>query len=154
MIYKSFFLIRLFLACAGSSLLHVGFSVVAESRGSSLVAEKHRLLIAVASLVAEHGLWGARASAVSGPGLQTTGSIVVVHRLSCSTARGTFPGQTSSPRLLHWQVGSSPRSHHGSPCFYDFMNFNTASPKNFIVINFGVKNHAGMVFKRFNLMRF
>ena len=153
MIYKSFFLIRLFLACAGFSLLHVGFSVVAESRGSSLVAV-HRLLIAVASLVAEHGLWGARASAVSGPGLQSTGSIVVVHRLSCSTARGTFPGQTSSPRLLHWQVGSSPRSHHGSPCFYDFMNFNTASPKNFIVINFGVKNHAGMVFKRFNLMRF
>ena len=68
MIYKNFFLICFFLACAGSSLLHVGFSVVAESRGSSLVAV-HRLLNAVASLFAEHGLRGARASIVSGPGL-------------------------------------------------------------------------------------
>ena len=115
MIYKSFFLIRLFLACAGSSLLHVGFSVVAESRGSSLVAEKHRLLIAVASLVAEHGLWGARASAVSGPGLQSTGSIVVAHGLSCSTACGIFLDHRSNLCLLHWQVDSLPLSHLGSP---------------------------------------
>ena len=40
--------------CAGSSLLH-GLSLVAESRGYSLVVVC-RLLIAVASLVLEHGL--------------------------------------------------------------------------------------------------
>ena len=41
--------------CAGSSLLHAGFSPVAASGGYSLVAV-HRLLIAVASLVVEHRL--------------------------------------------------------------------------------------------------
>ena len=35
----------------------LGFSLVAESRGYSLAAV-HGLLIAVASLVAEHRLWG------------------------------------------------------------------------------------------------
>ena len=40
--------------CVGSSLLHVGFSLVAE-RGDYSVAVRG-LLIAVASLVAEHGL--------------------------------------------------------------------------------------------------
>ena len=54
------------------------------------------LLIAVASLVAEHRLWH-------------TGSVVVVHRLSCSKACGTFPTRegTSVLRigrrmLIHW----------------------------------------------------
>ena len=40
----------------------------------------HGLLIAVASLVAEHGL-------------QSTSSLVVAHRVSCSTACGIFPDQ-------------------------------------------------------------
>ena len=77
--------------------------------------------------------------------VQSTCSVVVVHRLSCSTACGIFPGQKSNPCLLHWQADSSPPSHHGSPCFYGCMNFNTASPKNFIVLNFGVKNHEGII---------
>ena len=42
--------------CAGSCLLRVGFSLIAASRGYSLVALLG-LLIAVASHVAEHGLW-------------------------------------------------------------------------------------------------
>ena len=46
----------------------VGFYLVAASRGYSLVVV-HRLLIAVASLVAEHGLQGTQASAVAAPGL-------------------------------------------------------------------------------------
>ena len=45
-----------------------GFSLVLESRGYSLVAVL-RLLVAVASLVAEHGLW------------VTWASVVVVSRL-------------------------------------------------------------------------
>ena len=40
---------------AGSLLLHMGFSLVALGRGYSL-ATVHQLLIAVPSLVAEHGL--------------------------------------------------------------------------------------------------
>ncbi|KAJ8797170.1 hypothetical protein J1605_017398 [Eschrichtius robustus] len=35
-----------------------------------------------------------------------TGSVVVVHRLSCSSACGIFPDQSSSQCPLHWQVDS------------------------------------------------
>ena len=50
------FLINLFIfGCIGSSLLHVGFSLVAAS-GGLLFIMVLRLLIAVASLVAEHGV--------------------------------------------------------------------------------------------------
>ena len=53
------------------------------------------LLIAMTSPVAECGSWGAQASVPGAPRLQSTGSVVVVHRLSCSTACGTFPDQGS-----------------------------------------------------------
>ena len=46
--------------------------------------------------------------------LQSAGSVVVVHRLSCSTACGIFPGQGSNPCPLHWQVDSLPLCHQGS----------------------------------------
>ena len=59
-----------------------GFSLVAVNGGYSLVAVPG-LLITLASLVKEHGLQGAQASAVVAPGLQSTGSVVVVHGLSC-----------------------------------------------------------------------
>ena len=45
-----------------------GFSLVEASRGYSRVSAS-RLLIVVASLVAEHGLWGAQASVAAAPGL-------------------------------------------------------------------------------------
>ena len=83
-------------ACAGSSLLS-------------------RLLITVASLVAEHRLQGWRASLTAGPGLQSTGSIIVEQELSRSMACGIFLDEGSNPCLLHWQVDSLPRSHQGSP---------------------------------------
>ena len=51
----------------------------------------HGLLIAVASLVAEHGL---------------VGSVVVVHGLSCSVACGIFLEQGLNPCPLNWQVDS------------------------------------------------
>ena len=50
------------------------------------------LLIAVASLVVEHGLWSA-------------GSVVVVHGPS-SAACGIFPDQGSNLCPLHWQGDS------------------------------------------------
>ena len=49
-----FFNVFLF-GCAGSSLLHAGFSLVAVSRGYT-VDVVHRLLVAAASFVAEHRL--------------------------------------------------------------------------------------------------
>ena len=51
-------------------ILHccVGFPLVAESRGYSLVAV-HKFLTVVASFVVEHGLYGMPVSAAAAPGL-------------------------------------------------------------------------------------
>ena len=73
-------------------------------------------------LVAEHRLPGSRASVVVGsvvvaPGIWSTGSVVVAHRLRCSVTRGIFPDQGSNPRLRHWQADSSPLSYQESPHF-------------------------------------
>ena len=64
-----------------------GFSLVVASRCYSLFAV-HKLLIAVAYFVVEHGVSGAWASVVLARGLQTTGSVVAAHRLRCSVACG------------------------------------------------------------------
>ena len=71
----------------------MGFSLLVESRGSSLVAELG-FFITVASLV-EHGLEGARASVVVAQATSTD-----------SSACGIFPDQGSNPCPLHWQVDS------------------------------------------------
>ena len=70
---------------AGSSLLH----------GLSLVAIRG-LLVAVAFL------------------LQSTGSVVVAHRLSCPAVCGIFSDQGSNLCPLHWQADTLPLSHQGS----------------------------------------
>ena len=67
--FLNFIYLYLFLAVLG---LHCCFSLVA-SRVFSPVAVP-RLLIVVASLVMEHGLWGARASVVSACGLSSWGT--------------------------------------------------------------------------------
>ena len=78
------------------------------SGGYSLVALPG-LPIAVASLV-KHVLSDVRTSAVAAhglnsvsSGLQSTGSIVVAHGLSCSTEGGIFLDWESNPCLLHWR---------------------------------------------------
>ena len=38
--------------------------------------------------------------------LQTAGSVVVAHGLSCSVACGIFPDQAQNPCPLHWQADS------------------------------------------------
>ena len=52
-------------------------------------------------------------------GLQSTGSIVLVHGPSCSATCGIFPDQKSNPCLPHWQTDSLALSHQESPlrCF-------------------------------------
>ena len=59
-----------------------GFPLVVESGGYSLVVRGH--LFVVASLAVEHRLSGTQVSVVVAPGLQSAGSIVVVHELICS----------------------------------------------------------------------
>ena len=98
--------------CVGSSLLRTGFLQLRRV-GGLLLVEVCRLLIAVASLVAEHGLqarglqqsWHV-SSVVVAHGLQSAGSVVVAHRLSCSMACGIFPDQGLNPCPLHWQADS------------------------------------------------
>ena len=50
----------------------------------------HKLLVVVASLVAEHRLSGPPASVVVAHGLESSGSVVLMHRLSCSMACWIF----------------------------------------------------------------
>ena len=52
------------------------------------------------------------------PALWGPGSAALAHRLCCPAARGIFPDQGSNPCLLHWQVDSSPLSHHGCPVVF------------------------------------
>ena len=77
----------------------LGFALVAARGGHSLVAV-FRLLIAVASLVAEHRPSSAWASVAVAPGLWSAGPMAVVHRLSCCTACGIFLDQGSCLLLL------------------------------------------------------
>ena len=76
--------------------------------GFSLVAVR-QLLIAVASVVAEHRLPGTQAQ-----WLQHVGSVVVAMELSCSTACGIFLYQGLNPCLLHRQKDSLPLNHQES----------------------------------------
>ena len=59
---------------------------------------------------------------VVAPGLESTGSIIVAHGLSCSEACGIFSDQRWHLWLLHWQADSVPLHHQGNPisaCWLD-----------------------------------
>ena len=134
-VYLFFFnLIYLFLAALGLRCCVWAFSTCGKQR--LLFAVVCGLLIAVASLVVEHGLqarglqqlWHA-GSVVVAHRLQSTGSVVVVHRLSCSAACGIFPEQGLNPCPLHWQVDSQPLHHQGSPYLFYIYYCVSVNPK-------------------------
>ena len=81
-------------------LLHWVFITMFEGSSPAVV---HRPLIAVASLVVEHELYGPWAS------------VVTMRRLSCPAACGIFLDQRSNLCPMHWQVDSQPLDHQGSP---------------------------------------
>ena len=56
------------------------------------------------------------------PRLESTGSIAVACRLSCSVGCGIFPDQGLNPSLLHWQAESLPLSHQGNPDIYNMFH--------------------------------
>ena len=58
---------------------------------------------------------GRAGSGVAAAGPQSTGSVAVEHRLSCSTACGIVLDQRSNLHPLHEQVDSLPLSHQDSP---------------------------------------
>ena len=97
-------------ACAGSSLLRTGFPQLWQLGGCSLVAV-HGLLIAVASRVVDHRLWGVQASVVVAqqlqfPGFRKPRLKVVALRLSCSMACEIFWDQGWNSGPLRWQADS------------------------------------------------
>ena len=55
------------------------------------------------------------ASVVVTPGLESIGSVVVAHGLSCLAACGILLDQGLNLCLLRWQAKSWPLSHRGSP---------------------------------------
>ena len=91
--------------CMGSSLLHMGFLYFGERAllSSCLVWAS---CCGGFSLVAEHGLCGVWASVVAGRGLLSTGSVVVLHGLSCPMARRIFLDQGSNWCPLRGKVES------------------------------------------------
>ena len=98
------------------------FSLDAMSRGYPLVV-MCGLLIVVVSLVAEPGFRASRFRVVV-PRLKSTGSIVVVHGLSCSTPYGILPDQGLNLCLLQWQADSLPLSHQGCSTYpHNFILF-------------------------------
>ena len=90
----------------------MGFSLFSASRVFSLVAV-HGLLIAMSSLVGEHGSRCVVSAGVSS-GLLITDLPVMVHWLSCSEPGKIFPTQGSNPCLLCWHMDSLPLSHQGN----------------------------------------
>ena len=81
-----------------------GLSLVAVNGGYSPGVE-YGLPIAVASLVDAQAA-RMQASVIAAWMIQSAGSVVVAHGLSCSAAYGIFPDQGSNPHPLHWQVDS------------------------------------------------
>ena len=106
----TFFLINLFyfiyfiFGYVGSSLAVRGLSLVVASGGYSLLRYAGfslRCLFLLRSMVSRH-----MGSVAVARGLQSAGSVVVVHRLSCSASCGIFPDKGSNPCPLPWQVDS------------------------------------------------
>ena len=96
-----FFLIYLFMAVLGLRFCARALSLVAASGGHSSSR------CAGLSLSRPLPLWST--------GSRRTGSVIVAHRPSRSTACGIFPDQGSNPCPLHWQADSQPLRHQGSP---------------------------------------
>ena len=77
---------------------------------------------------------------------QSTVSIVVAHRLSCSIGCGIIQDQGSNQCLLHWQADSLPLSHQGSP-FYYFLNLFKKKKKKNTVLKFTYHTHQFIYFE-------
>ena len=55
-------------------------------------------------------------------GSSRTGSVVVAHGPSRSTACGILPDQGSNPCPLHWQADSQPLRHQGNPTLLKYIS--------------------------------
>ena len=102
--FNFYLFIYLFIGCIGSSLLCAGFLQL-QRAGVTLRYSARASHCGGFSCCGARAL-GAWASVVVARGLQSAGSVIVAHRLSCSMACGIFPDQGSNPCPLHWQADS------------------------------------------------
>ena len=112
-------------ACGLFSSLFIYFwlcRVFASVRGLSLVAASGGH-----SSSWRAGLSPSRPLLLRSTGSRRAGSVVVAHGPSCSAACGIFPDQGSNPCPLHWQAGSQPLRHQGSPSCYFFKSLKQRS---------------------------
>ena len=108
------FFFKFIFGCAGYLHCCLGLSLVPVSGGYCLVGELG-LLIAVASLAAEHRLSGTWASAARLPDSGTQAQQSWLVGLSCCVAGRIFPDQGSNLHLLHWHADALSQSHQTSP---------------------------------------
>ena len=85
------------------------------SKKGLLFVVVHGLLTSVASLVAEHRLWGSWPSVAAACRLTSTGPEVAALGLRYSSACGNFLLLGSDSRPLHWQADCYPVHCQGSP---------------------------------------
>ena len=90
----------------------------------------HGLVLAVASLVVEHGL---RIHGLQQLEHMDSRACGVVHRLSCSMAYGIFLDQGWNASPLHWQADSSPLDHQGSPARFSGIFCSTVKAKYILI---------------------
>ena len=124
--FKFIYLCNLFIfGCVGSSLLHAGFLSSCGEQGLLFkgcgARASHcggfsfcgaRAPDVWASAIVAHRLGSCGSQALS------TGSVVVVHGLSCLAACGIFLDQGSNLCPLNWQADSQPLHHQGSQCSF------------------------------------
>ena len=120
-------------------------SLVVASRGYSLLQctgfslQWPLLLQSMGSKHAGFSSCGTWVSVVVAHGLQSAGSVVVVHGSNCSKACGILPDQGSNPCPLHWQADSYPLCHQGRPLLSLFLFI---SQKYSMFLNTFKKNHS------------
>ena len=80
--------------------------------------------------------------------LQSAGSVVVAHGLSCSAACGIFPDQGMNPCPPHWQADSQPLRHQGNPIWlivgtsWDFCYFGQEDTNGYMPADSGMSKSA------------
>ena len=97
--FLNFGFIYLFMAVLGLRFCARAFSSCGKG-GPFFIAVRRSLIIA---------------ALLRSTGSRRTGSAIVAHGPSCSSACGIFPDQGPNPCPLHWQADSQPLRHQRSP---------------------------------------
>ena len=121
--FKGFFFLTFFLKFIYFYLFFWVCWVFVSVRGLSLVAASGDHSSSRCA-----GLSLSRPLLLRSTGPRRSGSAVVAHGPSCSTACGIFPDQGSNPCPLHWQADSQSLRHQGSPHIFFYLTNTWCKP--------------------------